>query len=286
MNDDELNELLARDDQEVSRFRELDAERERTTLENWRAAGNRGKPPPGLMCLEELPECYRNDDHFEIPDVEDAIEGRGQRVRKSVVYTDGLSDEQWAMVCEAFNVLRFSSSYCEMFQALEEGDSILELQENSRRKKERRAANKLLKEVESGRGTPISETDSARGKKGKKGKSKMNPSDFDPPVTGKRKRGNQSMTPSVVDEDEDEDERDQKRRKTKVVVDIAPAIREKMKKAFNECYKAVQAIEATNDDGTTRKRCELFREVPDKKVRLPCTLVTDRACSYVDPGIP
>ena len=36
-----------------------------------------------------------------------------------------------------------------------------------------------------------------------------------------------------------------------------------MKKAFAECYRAVLACE----DETGRKRCELFRDLPDKRVR-------------------
>lgn len=36
-----------------------------------------------------------------------------------------------------------------------------------------------------------------------------------------------------------------------------------MKKAFNECYRAV----LTCEDETGRKRCELFRELPDRRVR-------------------
>ena len=74
-------------------------------------------------------------------------------------------------------------------------------------KKTDEATNKLLKDAEaSGRGTPISDTDS-RGRKGKKGKSKMNAVDYDPsPVGGKRKRGLKSMsvTPSVNDDDDDD----------------------------------------------------------------------------------
>jgi len=35
-----------------------------------------------------------------------------------------------------------------------------------------------------------------------------------------------------------------------------------MKKAFAECHKAV----LTCEDETGRKRCELFRELPDKRV--------------------
>jgi len=55
----------------------------------------------------------------------------------------------------------------------------------------------------------------------------------------------------------------QKRRK-KGANDIPAAVREKMKKAFNECYKAVLGSE----DETGRKRCELFRELPDRRVCL------------------
>lgn len=35
-----------------------------------------------------------------------------------------------------------------------------------------------------------------------------------------------------------------------------------MKKAYNDCYKAVLNCE----DDTGRRRCELFKELPDKKV--------------------
>lgn len=98
MNDEELNEMLSRNDQEVEIFRDLDIQRDRIALENWRAAGNRGKPPQQLMQLEELPECYQTDEPFEVENIIEGTEGRGQRKRNAVVYTDGLSDDQWAMV--------------------------------------------------------------------------------------------------------------------------------------------------------------------------------------------
>ena len=98
MNDDELNEMLSRDEEEASVFRDLDIARERTALENWRAAGNRGKPPQQLMQLEELPECYQTDEPFEVEVIVEGTEGRGQRKRNTVVYNDGLSDDQWALV--------------------------------------------------------------------------------------------------------------------------------------------------------------------------------------------
>lgn len=102
MNDDELNELLARTDDESRIFRELDLKRERDQLENWRSIGNKGKPPPPLMQLEELPECYQTDEPFITNDGLDdlTIEGRGQRKRNVVSYNDGLDDDTWAMVSQ------------------------------------------------------------------------------------------------------------------------------------------------------------------------------------------
>ena len=99
MNDDELNELIARSEDECAIFREIDLKRDQDILANWRAAGNRTKPPQPLMQLEELPECYRMDEPFETKEAEDMPEGRGQRRRNIVSYNDGLSDDAWAMVC-------------------------------------------------------------------------------------------------------------------------------------------------------------------------------------------
>jgi ATP-dependent helicase STH1/SNF2 len=98
MNDEELNVIIARTDEETDLFRDIDIKRERDAIDAWRAAGNRGKPPPPLMQFEELPECYQTDEPFEVKEVDESLEGRGQRRRNVVSYNDGLSDEQWAMV--------------------------------------------------------------------------------------------------------------------------------------------------------------------------------------------
>ena len=98
MNDDEINEIIARSPEEAVLFHEFDAQREREALENWRRAGNSGKPPPPLMQLDELPECYRTDEPFAETNEIDEVEGRGHRRRTVVNYSDGLSDDQWAMV--------------------------------------------------------------------------------------------------------------------------------------------------------------------------------------------
>jgi len=193
------------------------------------------------MQFDELPECYQNDEPFEVKEVDESMEGRGQRRRNVVSYNDGLSDEQWAI-------------------ALEEGEDLHELTERAKDKKDRRATNKLLKDTDvSGRATPNSDTE-VRSRKVKKGKGKMNAPDYEPTPGAKRKRGLKSMsvTPSV--HDDDDEERDMKRRKTKST-ELSPAVRDRMKKAFAECHRAVLACE----DEHGRKRCELFRDLPDKR---------------------
>ena len=77
----------------------MDIQTEKDALESWRARGKRGNPPLLLMQFEELPECYQTDEPFDIKDVEDLVEGRGQRRRNIVSYNDSLSDDAWAMVC-------------------------------------------------------------------------------------------------------------------------------------------------------------------------------------------
>ncbi|KAI0932898.1 hypothetical protein AcW1_000117 [Taiwanofungus camphoratus] len=240
MGDEEINEIISRSDDEERIFREIDIQREREAAEAWKAAGNRGKPPPPLIQLEELPDCYRIDEPFENKDELEEMEGRGHRRRTVVNYNDGLSDDQWAM-------------------ALEEGEDPRELSERTRDKKDRRATNRLIKEAEN-LGPPATEADTPRSRKGRKGKGKGVENLDVTPAGSKRKRGMKSMsvTPSI--QEEDDDDRDTKRRKTKAA-DLTLTVRDKMKKTFNEIYKAVLNCEDENG----RKRCELFREVVDKR---------------------
>lgn len=98
MNDDEINEIIGRSEEEVRIFREMDVERERAAEERWRAAGNRGPRPPPLMSIEELPAYWQTDEVHDGKEDEILIEGRGARKRQVVNYSDGLTDEQFAMV--------------------------------------------------------------------------------------------------------------------------------------------------------------------------------------------
>jgi ATP-dependent helicase STH1/SNF2 len=51
------------------------------------------------MQLEELPECYQTDEPFKPKEIDDAIQGHGQCHHNVINYNNGLSNEQWAMVC-------------------------------------------------------------------------------------------------------------------------------------------------------------------------------------------
>ncbi|KAH8103254.1 SNF2-family ATP dependent chromatin remodeling factor snf21 [Phellopilus nigrolimitatus] len=244
MNDDEINEIIARNDKEVEIFKDMDIQRLRDQKNNWQLAGRHGPPPQPLVQLEELPDCYRNDDFFESTTIEDEMEGRGHRRRTVVSYNDGLSDDAWAM-------------------ALEGEEDIQDVMEKSREKTQRRGVSKLIRDSEgqSSRNSPAIEETRGRKKKGRPPKNVE--VDYEPStsVNGKRKRGGKatSVTPSVIDDDDDL--RDSKRRKVKTA-DHPTSVRDRMKKVFNECYRALQLCE---DPITGRRRWELFKEVPDKR---------------------
>ncbi|KZS90363.1 hypothetical protein SISNIDRAFT_488568 [Sistotremastrum niveocremeum HHB9708] len=240
MNDDEINELIARSDEEIRYFREMDIERERAAEERWRAAGNRGPRPAPLMQLEELPLCWRSDNVLDVKEDEEKIEGRGARKRREVNYNDGLTDEQFAL-------------------AVEEEEDLDELMERNRERKERRAQNKLIRERDDS-ATPGPDGD-YKGKRSKgKGRAR---DDYEVGIIGsvKRKRGGKdSATPSI--NGDADDSRDAKRRKTTAKVPAPdPQTMQRMKKIFTEVHQAVLACV----DETGRKRCELFKDLPDKK---------------------
>lgn len=62
-----------------------------------------------------------------------------------------------------------------------------------------------------------------------------------------------------------------KRRKMKTA-EVPPSVRERMRKVFSECYHAVQGCE---DPDTGRRRWELFKELPDHRVRFSPPLATN-----------
>jgi ATP-dependent helicase STH1/SNF2 len=95
MDDDELNEILARNDDELTLFKKIDKDRDREGLYG------KGKKLPRLIAEEELPLIYQEKSEIlrKAKQHEEVFMGRGARDRGEVVYTDGLTDDQWSMVC-------------------------------------------------------------------------------------------------------------------------------------------------------------------------------------------
>ncbi|RDA89825.1 hypothetical protein CP533_6955 [Ophiocordyceps camponoti-saundersi (nom. inval.)] len=98
MEDEELNMMLARNDDELVVFQKMDEQRQKDPTYGT-AAGAKSKPR--LMGEDELPEIYLNEGN---PAVEEESEevalGRGARERTKVRYDDGLTEEQWLMAVD------------------------------------------------------------------------------------------------------------------------------------------------------------------------------------------
>ncbi|CAG8983113.1 hypothetical protein HYALB_00004556 [Hymenoscyphus albidus] len=91
MDDEDLNLMLARNDDELNIFREMDEERAKDPVYG---AGAGSKRMPRLMAENELPEIYMSDGN-PISDEPEEVKGRGARERTRVKYDDGLTEEQW-----------------------------------------------------------------------------------------------------------------------------------------------------------------------------------------------
>ncbi|CAI4390805.1 CDA_G0025900.mRNA.1.CDS.1 [Saccharomyces cerevisiae] len=102
LDDDELNDTLARSADEKILFDKIDKERMNQERADAKAQGLR-VPPPRLIQLDELPKVFREDieEHFKKEDSEPL--GR-IRQKKRVYYDDGLTEEQFLEAVEDDNM--------------------------------------------------------------------------------------------------------------------------------------------------------------------------------------
>lgn len=89
LDDDELNQVIARTDAELELFREMDEERI--------AATRSSSQTSRLFTEQELPAIYQVDPQTFCKTDEQIIEeyGRGNRERKRTVYDDNMTEEEW-----------------------------------------------------------------------------------------------------------------------------------------------------------------------------------------------
>lgn len=94
MDDEDLNLIMMRNDEELEIFQEMDQQRMKT--------GKYGpdKKLPRLLGESELPDIYLNEDNPVVEEIEFNY-GRGARERTKVKYDDGLTEEQWLDAVDA-----------------------------------------------------------------------------------------------------------------------------------------------------------------------------------------
>ena len=105
LGDDELNDILARGDDEADIFARMDAERARAELAQWRSYGQKGPPPERLITEAELPAVFRIDPAKIVAQQKasdelqyDEATGRRIRHRNAPTYDEEMTEEQWTAV--------------------------------------------------------------------------------------------------------------------------------------------------------------------------------------------
>jgi ATP-dependent helicase STH1/SNF2 len=96
MDDEELNMILARTDDELTVFQGMDEERTRDPTYGT-APGCKGVSR--LMTEDELPDIYLSEGN-PVEEESEVILGRGARERTKVRYDDGLTEEQWLLAVD------------------------------------------------------------------------------------------------------------------------------------------------------------------------------------------
>lgn len=248
MEDEELNMMLARNDDEIITFQKLDEERQKDIVYGTRSGH---KPKPRLMGDDELPEIYLSDGNPIDDDAEEVILGRGARERTRVKYDDGLTEEQWLMAVD------------------DDEDSPEAAAQRKQARKDKREANRAKRAAagldESPGGSrasseEVEETPKKRGRKstGKIEKRKAEDENEEPPA--KKRRGPQGRTSKVgLNGGEGR---------------VSPQQREVLQKSLRKLYDALMTLEVDDieppgedDDSDPGKRLVIgpFIKLPPKR---------------------
>ncbi|OAA78138.1 SNF2-family ATP dependent chromatin remodeling factor snf21 [Akanthomyces lecanii RCEF 1005] len=239
MEDEELNMLLARSDDEMIKFQAIDEERAKDPT-----YGPKGKSR--LMGEDELPLIYLNEGNPVPDEPEDLILGRGARERTKVKYDDGLTEEQWLMAVD------------------DDEDSPEAAAQRKQARKDRRETNRMKKgglddsPAASRASTEEIETPKKRGRKpgSKNEKRKAEDGDDEPPT--KKRRGPQGR-PSKGGANESR---------------LNPQQRELLQKSLRSLYDALMTLEvddieppAEDDESDAGKRLIIgpFIKLPPKR---------------------
>ena len=210
MDDDDLNAIMARHDDEAVIFAALDEERARDPT-----YGPHRKLPR-LMAENELPDIYLQEDNPVTEEIEE-IAGRGARERTRVKYDDGLTEEQWLMAVD------------------DDEDTLEDAIARKNARIEKRQSNKE-KRARAGMAAESSPEPSRHS------------SEDLPPKKRQRKSAGGGAAKRKAEEEQDDAPASKKKRggrwPSKVHETLAPAERAKVQKILNNVYQHLMDLEA------------------------------------------
>ncbi|TPX66244.1 hypothetical protein SpCBS45565_g04602 [Spizellomyces sp. 'palustris'] len=279
LDDTDLNEIIARTEDELELFNKMDADRKAAELQSWRAAGNRGDPPPRLMQDSELPSVYVQEE--ELPTEQEIELGRGARARKEVRYDDGLNEDQFLAGLDSGDLDGYIEKRWQQRAKREERKKVRHGDDDDDDQEDEDGREEIEQVVYK---PPVIETP------GKvPGRKRGRPPKKRPPVeevvedaTGvivPAGEPSQDMTPQLPKkrgrkpkpkEEHEEALLAKRRRKKFAGVDadevdpLPPAKRRALRRVFEACYKAVDASEVVYENGARRLRSGLFQSVPPR----------------------
>ncbi|KAI8907997.1 SNF2 family N-terminal domain-containing protein [Gorgonomyces haynaldii] len=236
MEDNDLNEIIARSEEELALYNRIDQERKAEELRQWQAMGNSGPAPPRLIQENELPKVFLEDTSAKsTKEVE--YTGRGARQRKEIVYDDG-TEEQW-------------------LNAIEDGDVDGFMQRKQKRKEEAQIRRQRRDEINAERAAngqpPLEEEDEEF--EAEHGIELRDPEEEEesprPKKLVKEKRKGRKPKRPFADVDPNEED------------PLDPSVRAAMIRVFSHIYQLVEQAEDVQEE-YTRGRSELFWSLPDK----------------------
>ncbi|KAK5077246.1 transcriptional regulator [Lithohypha guttulata] len=239
MEDDDLNEIMARSEEELVLFQKMDKERQATD------PYGPGKPLPRLMGESELPDIYLQEDEPEPKKEDDEFAGRGARVKTQVRYDDGLTEEQWLAAVD------------------DSDDSIGDAVKRKQARIDKRRTNKAKRENGTGGASSVASSREST----------------EEPVPQPKKRGRKPGPLKRKAEEEPEETPTTKRKRGRQKVDLlSTSDRALLQKSLTTIIKTIKNLEVEESDpGTpepdddeegpyTRQVIPPFLEIPPKKL--------------------
>ncbi|RGB30163.1 SNF2 family N-terminal domain-containing protein [Rhizophagus diaphanus] len=269
LDDDELNEIISRNDNELALFKEMDIQRAAEEEAEWRALGEKGKRPERLIEEKELPPVYMKEYDTVIQREDDTTEyGRGQRLRGDVHYDDGLTEDQWVNAIQDDDVdvhEMIAKKQAAKKRRLAKKNQKLHAQETPKPTHQQQQLTTRYEETN----VEISEFKKKRGRP-RKDDTHVTDDISESTLSKSSKKKGKSKRIEIVDFGGSSDQPKNKKRKTnKKVHDDDNAHegssqQEQMKRVFMQCYSTVESL-TEDSEGEPRQRAFLFLVLPSKK---------------------